>query len=906
LNFSANEIIFSSGETFAERGVYRTVAGAALCGRQELVMTKLTNAVLRRPGTTIAVVVLLTAVFGAFASQAVIDDGAAVDNELTAAQDTLDDAFGDQTQVLQIMVESTDGSDVRSVAGLETVTALEQAVRDSDVAATLVEERSAGQPAIVSYLGPAAQAAQQQGAVGDLGDSDVRALQARALEQLPPPVAALYDGLIGEPTSDDVVTTGLVLVFQDTAGLDEDGALDQQRALVNVVQSVAPAQGVTVAPLSIPLLLADSEVGGEVGRLFGTALLIITAVLAVVYWVMPRVRPRLPATARMGRRTAADVALTLAVIVLAVVWMQGLGVLLGPGYADVIGAFSPQTQIVPILIVGLGVDFGIHLLARYRAELGAPDGDAGAGIPARAFATAGRTVGVTLLLCTAATAIGFLTNLASPVEFLATLGVLAAAGITAAFVLTMTLVPAVRMLLDRRAARVGRLPAATLASQRTSTLPRAIGRTSWLAERVPTVTLAVAVLLVGVGGYGYTQLDTRFEITDFVPQDDPALATFETLQEQFAGGFDERTEVLLTGDVVTPDAHNALIAALDSVGDVDAVATLGSRADATSIASVLAPVFSSGGASPDAVRDELTGLGLRPDLTVAPGADVDALYAAVASGVSGAEQVLAHNDSGDWIGRVSLRTTAGQEGAAALRDDLRSTFDGVTDAGASAIVTSPEIVQAQLGQDVEDSQLLSLLIALGAAMALLVVYYTVTARRPVVGVLTVLPVGVVLALTFGTMALTGIPLNPVTATLAALSIGIGVPFTIHVTSRFLEERARPDDGDPGSASTAPASGTALRRTMAQTGGALVGSALTTAIGFGILTTSTLVPFEQLGYVIVYAITYSVVAAILVLPSLLALWDRWDRRRRVGAPSDAPGLVGAGRGDRTPASAPTAR
>lgn len=35
------------------------------------------------------------------------------------------------------------------------------------------------------------------------------------------------------------------------------------------------------------------------------------------------------------------------------------------------------------------------------------------------------------------------------------------------------------------------------------------------------------------------------------------------------------------------------------------------------------------------------------------------------------------------------------------------------------------------------------------------------------------------------MALTGIPLNPVTATLAALSIGIGVPFTIHVTSRFL-------------------------------------------------------------------------------------------------------------------------
>ncbi|HEX6255536.1 MAG TPA: MMPL family transporter, partial [Euzebyales bacterium] len=518
-------------------------------------MRNLTKTVLRWPVATIVVVVTLTAVFGAFASQAVMEDGAAVDNELTAAQDTLDEAFGDQTQVLQILVESTDGSDVRSVAGLETVTALERAIRDSEVASTLVDERGGGQPAIVSHLGPVAQAVEQRG-IGGLDDGDVRALQARALEQLPSQFGALYDGLLGESTGgDEIVTTGLVLVFQDTSGLDEDGALDQQRALVDVVETVEPADRVTVAPLSIPLLLADSEVGGEVGRLFGTALLIITAVLAAVYWVTPRARPRLRATARMGRRTAADVTLTLAVIVLAVVWMQGLGVLLGPGYADVIGAFSPQTQIVPILIVGLGVDFGIHLLARYRSELGAADGDAGDGIAAQAFATAGRTVGVTLLLCTAATAIGFLTNLASPVEFLATLGVLAAAGITAAFVLTMTLVPAVRMLLDRRAARAGRLPAETLASQRTSTLPRLIGRTSWLAERAPAATLAVALLLVGVGGYGYTQLDTRFEITDFVPQDDPALETFETLQEQFAGGFDERTEVLLTGDVATPDAH---------------------------------------------------------------------------------------------------------------------------------------------------------------------------------------------------------------------------------------------------------------------------------------------------------------------------------------------------------------
>lgn len=66
-----------------------------------------------------------------------------------------------------------------------------------------------------------------------------------------------------------------------------------------------------------------------------------------------------------------------------------------------------------------------------------------------------------------------------------------------------------------------------------------------------------------------------------------------------------------------------------------------------------------------------------------------------------------------------------------------------------------------------------------------------------------------------------------------------------------------DDGQSG-----------IRRTVAQTGGALTGSALTTAIGFGVLVTSTLIPFAQLGYVIVYAMAYPLVVAVLVLPSLL--------------------------------------
>ncbi len=74
---------------------------------------------------------------------------------------------------------------------------------------------------------------------------------------------------------------------------------------------------------------------------------------------------------------------------------------------------------------------------------------------------------------------------------------------------------------------------------------------------------------------------------------------------------------------------------------------------------------------------------------------------------------------------------------------------------------------------------------------------------------------------------------------------------------------------------------AIRATATHTGGALAGSALTTMAGFGILVTSSLVPFRQMGQVTVFAIGLAMLAALLVLPSLLVMWERWHRRRADG-------------------------
>jgi predicted RND superfamily exporter protein len=121
------------------------------------------------------------------------------------------------------------------------------------------------------------------------------------------------------------------------------------------------------------------------------------------------------------------------------------------------------------------------------------------------------------------------------------------------------------------------------------------------------------------------------------------------------------------------------------------------------------------------------------------------------------------------------------------------------------------------------------------------------------------------------MRLIGLSFNVLTATVASLAIGIGVPYGIHVTHRFLEDRERADGVDD-----------AVRLTVTHTGSALTGAALTTAAGFGVLVFASLAPIRQFGTVIAITIVYALAAAVLVQPSGLVLWDRWHAGRRSGA------------------------
>ncbi len=822
----------------------------------------------RFPWLVLAATLVLTVVFAALAAtleSATGQEGFSPDSEEIRASERISELFGDSStsSVLQVIV-ADDGGDVLTREALEVVDAIAEGIAASE-AGDAISDRP-DEPGIISYLAPVQQAMMAQGlTVDDLpDDAAVKQLYTDALASAGPELG--FASQLVPDGAGDTPEIGMVLVFVDTT-TDIDDQIDREVAVAEEVREVDATTSLEVAPFSFALLFGDQEdFLGEVAELFTLAFAIIVVILLFVFWVSP-----IGTTTRLAsaRRMLADTLVVMLTIVLVVLWMNGVGALLQR--VGFLGPLTEVAQIVPILLVGLGVDYGIHLTSRYRDEVGAGRTVDGS------MRTAIGTVGVALVLATVTTSIGFLTNIVNPIPALRDFGVLASVGIVLSFVLMLTFVPALRIVLDRRAQAGDRLPREGLGATRDRLLPEIAGRTSVLAERAPVPTLLVALVLGGFGYLGLSNISTEFSFTDFLPEDSPVVLTLATIEEAFGGGFGETTQVLVEdAEMTDPEVFNAFGEVTAALGDTPDVLTVstpdGPVASAPSPATLVQQLFlpgPDGTPSAPGFAEAAVAAGYDPQTgRIAEDGDVVALLAAAREAApERTESVVAFDDGTPVAALVEVDTQAGDDRALELRDAIAADATALTDAGASIAITSNAIITAGIVESLSDSQVASLFITLIAATLVLMLTFWIENRRPFLGVLTMIPVALVVLWTFGLMYVSGIPFGPVTATLTGLAVGIGVPYTIHMARRFEEDRNRYDSLEE-----------AIRETTRNTGGALAGSAFTTAGGFGILITSTLVPFQQMGQVTAYAIVLSLAGALLVLPSLLVLWEGWHRRR----------------------------
>jgi predicted RND superfamily exporter protein len=241
----------------------------------------------------------------------------------------------------------------------------------------------------------------------------------------------------------------------------------------------------------------------------------------------------------------------------------------------------------------------------------------------------------------------------------------------------------------------------------------------------------------------------------------------------------------------------------------------------------------------------------------------DALYTAAPTT---AERVIERSpDTGEY---TSLRVIGPADGGGSLTDradqqrNAATTIEDAAGQGSTldATAVSPTTIQ-QAGIEAVTAGILRVMVL--ALLTITLTYVVVTAvsyGSATLGLITVTPITLVVALVIAGMAILAVPLTLVTALLMSLTIGLGVDYNIHVTDRFVDELTAGRDPE-----------NALETAVVGTGGALVGSALTTAIAFVAILLHPSPQLQNFGTLVVLALLASLATAVLVLPSLLAIW-----------------------------------
>ena len=705
--------------------------------------------------------------------------------------------------------------------------------------------RAASEPRVTPLLAPRSPVVGPSLIVARaLGTADFPSLTQQQIDQAVAKVP--IDRMVGTDVDGTRVAISTVRLRTDLDGDgdredDADALVEAELAIRDVVEAVpGPLDGSTLSSAVLAEEIRGAT-GSEMFLLMGLALAVI-AVLLLLF-----------------TRSLLDLALSLLGLVLTIVWVMGAQGWLGPNGIGVMGAPNTLTTMVPIMLIGLVVDYAIQTVGLYREQRHE-------GNDVRRAARLGlRAVIIPLSLAAVTTIVSFLTNVTSPIPANGDFGIAAGVGVAAGLVVMLTLLASSRALLDRWRESRGSLPPARLVSGAIPGVGPTVEALGGLLARRPTpflVAIGIVTLLLGIAS---TRIVTEYDSSDFLPSGGDAVKNIETMDAVF-GGSTEMVKVLVEAEI-TDDRTIRNILDFTTAFTDDLRRPEGVVGGIQSSLGILFIDWINDDGTPDDRYDaqlrematEANNFRLDPQQIQAL---VDRLEELDPEGFS---QVAVDNPSGLDTLLVQFEALAGdQERAGRMLDDIYGLWYGQDEelAATSGQVVGIEVVNAMTG-----TQTASIITTVLAALIILAVFYWITERRPALGFIAVAPIVMVLVWVLGTMTLLGIPYNVITALITALSIGIGVDYTIHIIHRYEEEFARSHDPEA-----------AARRTLGTTGSALLGSALTTALGFGVLIFSSLTPFQQFGIVTAITIAYALIAAVVVVPPAMILWAAYQNHR----------------------------
>jgi hydrophobe/amphiphile efflux-3 (HAE3) family protein len=477
--------------------------------------------------------------------------------------------------------------------------------------------------------------------------------------------------------------------------------------------------------------------------------------------------------------------------------------------------------VLPILI-GLGIDYSIQFHNRYQEELlhKRTVGDAIVSSLSHMFPS----VGIALL----ATIIGFITLYISEVPMIQDFGVALTIGIFFSYLVAIFLLHSILYRSDKRTPIAKLRKESTEASGRTERILLRVGR---LAIHHTLWIFILAVLFAVAGGVVDHWLPKNTDYETLMPQDIPELRDVRELR-QIVGSGGDITFMIEAADVTDPEVLSWLqtyqdeeLALHPELISVDSPATLVTEA--------------TGGVIPP--KEQIEAI-----LAATPPLYLDRVLSADHTMASAS--FVIKDVSFDEI----YKLLQGMEAEVRPPPGVEVSPVGSLVLGASTI---DAVVSKRLTMN---------LICLGAVFIVLLAVY----RRLSRAVFTIIPVGAVIAWSSLDMYLIGIPLNPLTAVLGVIIIGICTEFMVLLMGRYDEERLLGQSPRE-----------AMVKAIAKIGRAIVITAVTTLGGFGVLIASNFVMIRDFGIATIISVMLCLVITIAVMPGVIVWYENWREKKQ---------------------------
>lgn len=501
-----------------------------------------------------------------------------------------------------------------------------------------------------------------------------------------------------------------------------------------------------------------------------------------------------------------------------------MSILVSIGIVPLIGwKIQVITIIVPIFLVAVANDYGIHLIAKYQ-ELNVEGNPATSKELAKGIF---QTLSPPILLAGLTTIAGMLCLFGHIIIPARQLGILASFGIVFALAASLFFIPAVVSFLPKGKSLIR---ANNKAGQR-PLLDRILHFFGNFVSRRPKAIIIAAFSSALVFSIGIFFIHVDSDPNRYFPKDSPVVRAADLINENMGGA--QSVSVVVSGDIKDPRVMNKIDRLEREMGDLTEV---GYTSSIARVVRMMSRAINE--------KDE-EGYDAIPNTRNAV-AQYFELYSMSGDPEDFEKMVDFPYENALITARINTTSTPKLNRIKKQIMEMTRNDEEIRLVGGFAFILS------DIARLIVNGQLLSLGVAIVVVGILLMVLF----RSVVAGIVSSLPLGLSVIVLFSLMGIFRIELNVATTMLSSIMIGVGVDYTIHFLWRYRSERRQgltPQD--------------AAKKTLTTTGRGIIFNAFSVIIGFLVLFTSGFLPIRFFGFLIVVSIFSCLVGALVLIPAL---------------------------------------